>query len=221
MRRRADQRRGHQSEQRQRREPPADVGRVDERVAIPACGGELLERGAGIGDGDELPARLVAERRGQPLPEEALHRRDFDRAAALAGDDEPAVRSGSIRAAACVMVRSSVVSSTNSSGEPGVRRRRPSAALRRRGCCRPCRAGRPSRTPSSRAAWPSAARRSRCGRMVVPTSSQPSRDAIDLAAAEPGLGLPDRDVALPDARDDVIVKQSCWRARRRVRKEAS
>ena len=43
---RADERRGHESEERQRRKPPADVGWVHEYVAVALGLGECLERRA-------------------------------------------------------------------------------------------------------------------------------------------------------------------------------
>ena len=42
----ADERGGNEAEERQRGEAPADVGRVDEHLAVSARLGERLERGA-------------------------------------------------------------------------------------------------------------------------------------------------------------------------------
>ena len=54
---RADERRRHEPEERQRREPATDVGGIEEHLAIAASFGELLQRRARIGDGDELASR--------------------------------------------------------------------------------------------------------------------------------------------------------------------
>ena len=205
MGRRADQRRRHQSEERQRREASADVGRVDERVAIPACGGQLLERGAGIRDGDELPARLVAAGGGQPLPEEALHRRDFDRAAALAGDDDPGAfgvhPGGGLRDRALVgrveheQLRGAGRHAVNRPQHFGAEAAAAHAeqidladALFTR------------RVAERREAIEVRAH----GRGDV-EPAEPRRDGFGGRRA--GLGIPHRHVPMPDARDDVFVQQ--------------
>ncbi len=71
---RADDRRGDEAEQRQRRKPSADVRGIDERRAVTATLGELLQRRPGIGDGDEVTAGVRHRRAPHAVPEEALHR---------------------------------------------------------------------------------------------------------------------------------------------------
>ena len=170
----ADERGGDEAEQRQRREAPADVRRVDEHLAVAA----RLARAAssavpGIGDGDEVASGRVAERRATCAPRRTAPSTATSTVPPLLLATRNSVRAGSSAAARRVMVGSSVVSRTYELREALARRRRPRAGPRRRGCCRPCRAGRPRRSLRH------AARRARHSvelrRHRLPTSSQPRR----------------------------------------------
>jgi hypothetical protein len=92
----ADQRRRDEPEERQRREPAADVRRVQEDLAVSAFARQRVQRRPRIRHGDELPAGAFAEGVPHALPEVALHRRHFHRAAALARHEDP--RAGGIHA---------------------------------------------------------------------------------------------------------------------------
>jgi hypothetical protein len=61
-------------------------------VPVSALLRELCESCARIGDRDELTSRPRADCGRDARPEELLHRRDFDRAAALARDEEQRLR---------------------------------------------------------------------------------------------------------------------------------
>ena len=82
----ADQGRGHQAEQRQRRVAPAHVGRVEEDAAVAAPGGQAFQRAARVGHGHEGLAGRVPARGARPLEEVPLEGRDLDGAARLRGD---------------------------------------------------------------------------------------------------------------------------------------
>src|ERR1019366_82772 len=80
--------RGQKTEERERAVAPSDVGRIVEHAAEGPLARELVHRGPGIGDGDELPPGLGA---GELLDlrveivEEAVW---LDRGAGFARDDE-------------------------------------------------------------------------------------------------------------------------------------
>jgi hypothetical protein len=88
----ADQRRGHEAEEGQGREAPADRGRVEEGAAEARLGRELVERPAGVGDGDEMYAR-ARYRGGLDLCAEILvEGQGLGRGPGLGGDDEERAR---------------------------------------------------------------------------------------------------------------------------------
>jgi hypothetical protein len=89
LRRRADERRGHQPEQRQCGEPPADLLRIQEERAVSVRLGQFLQRRSRIRNRDEVPAGGIAERGLHPRPEESFERGHFDGFPALARDEEP------------------------------------------------------------------------------------------------------------------------------------
>ena len=78
----AGQRGGHEPEVRQRRVAPADLGVVEEGAAEAVLLGEVDQRRAGVGDGDEVAA--VALQRVEVLEQ----RQRLDRPARLRRDDE-------------------------------------------------------------------------------------------------------------------------------------
>ena len=84
----AHQGRRNQAERRQGRVPPADLGDTVRDVTEPAVAGQLLERGAGVGDDDEVRGVGIA------VPEVGEVRSRLDRAARLRRDD---VRRGADR----------------------------------------------------------------------------------------------------------------------------
>ena len=79
----ACERRGHETEVREGREPPADVGAVQERPLEAALLGARRQLRAGVGDGDEARAILAGG-----VEEVLLHHLGLERGPRLRGDHE-------------------------------------------------------------------------------------------------------------------------------------
>ena len=126
----------------------------------------------------------------------------------LLGDEEQVRCAARARAAAVVIVRSSVVSRTYE-----LRRAVGHAEHRAHDFRAQAAAAHAEQVDGLECPRPWRLRRARrrardAARMVSATSSQPSRVAIDLASALPGRGAPDADVAVPDAADDVVLRRA-------------
>ena len=131
----AGQRGGDEPEVRERRVAPADLRVVEERAAEAVLLGEVDQRRAGVGDGDEVAA--VALQRVEVLEQ----RQRLDRAARLRRDDEQRRREVDLgrRRPRSAAARSSRARA--GAARPRARRRR-AGRPRARGSSRPCRAAR-------------------------------------------------------------------------------
>ena len=150
----------------------------------------------------------VAERRAHPLPEEPLHRRHFDRAAALARDEEPACAPDPSRAAARDRPLVGGVEHEQL-GMTRPRRRTPSRSTSAHRLLPPM----PSRyTASTRSSRGRRAERDDAVEMRrhrrAPTSSHPRRVSIDLASALPGVA-PQTAMSRAQIRDTARSCRSC------------
>ena len=140
----AGQRGRHEPEVRQRRVAPADLGVVEEGAAEAVLLGQVDQRRAGVGDGDEVAA--VALQRVEVLEQ----RQRLDRPARLRRDDEERRRDVDLGLDGGDLQRLGRVEHVQA--QPARRRRRRAGRPRARGSSRPCRAAprRSARRPCTR-----------------------------------------------------------------------
>ena len=139
----AEQRRGHQPEQRQHGIAAADVRRVEERRADNAASAaSAIERRARIGDRDEVRARAPAPSAADITAQKCRSSAATSMVVPLLLATRNSAALGTSASVTSRMARSSVVSSTVSASAAVAGRRARRAGPRRTGCCRPCRAGR-------------------------------------------------------------------------------